>query len=94
MPKGIGWDVDAVGLVKPGDASQRVVDWAVSKAANELYVQSYPVVGHKAVSAKVNNYPDVEGAMAKMDFTQMGNQRSTVLAAWSERYDSKSEPKS
>ncbi|KXF83047.1 putative 2-aminoethylphosphonate ABC transporter substrate-binding protein [Enterovibrio coralii] len=94
VPQGIGWDVDAVGLVKPNEASQRIVDWAVSQAANELYVQSYPVVGHKAVSAKVSNYPDVEKAMAKMDFTKMGNERASVLAEWSEKYDSKSEPQS
>ncbi|SKA62341.1 iron(III) transport system substrate-binding protein [Enterovibrio nigricans DSM 22720] len=94
VPQGIGWDVDAVGLVKPSEASQRVVDWAVSKAANELYVQAYPVVGHRDVSAKVSNYPDVEKAMAKMDFTKMGKERTNILAVWSDRYDAKSEPQS
>ncbi|MDD1780490.1 putative 2-aminoethylphosphonate ABC transporter substrate-binding protein [Enterovibrio sp. ZSDZ35] len=94
VPKGIGWDVDAVGLVKASEASQRIVDWAVSKSANELYVQAYPVVGHKDVKAKVPNYPEVEKSMAKMDFTKMGIERVSVLAAWSEKFDSKSEPKS
>ena len=37
-PKGIGWESEAVGLVKESDAAKRVVDWSISKAANELYV--------------------------------------------------------
>jgi iron(III) transport system substrate-binding protein len=54
----------------------------------------YPVVGHKDVSKTVANYPNVEKAMAKMDFAQMGNERARVLKTWSEKFDAKSEPKS
>lgn len=94
VPNGIGWESDAVGLVKESDAAKRVVDWSVSKAANELYIESYPVVGHQEVSKQVANYPNVEKVMAKMDFNQMGSDRARVLKAWSEKFDSKSEPKS
>lgn len=94
VPNGIGWESDAVGLVKESDAAKRVVDWSVSKAANELYIESYPVVGHQDVSKQVANYPNVEKVMAKMDFNQMGSDRARVLKAWSEKFDSKSEPKS
>ncbi len=38
-PKGIGWESEAVGLVKESDAAKRVVDWSISKATNELYVE-------------------------------------------------------
>ncbi|QDF67113.1 putative 2-aminoethylphosphonate ABC transporter substrate-binding protein [Shewanella sp. SNU WT4] len=94
VPNGIGWDVDGVGLVKANAASQRVVDWAISKAANELYVETYPIVAHQDVSATVSHYPDVENAMATLDLTQMGNDRTRVLATWSSKYDAKSQAKS
>lgn len=94
VPSGIGWESEAVGLVKESDAAKRVVDWSVSKAANELYIESYPIVGHQDVSKQVPNYPNVEKVMAKMDFTQMGSDRARVLQTWSEKFDAKSEPKS
>jgi len=93
-PKGIGWESEAVGLVKPSDAAKRVVDWSISKSANELYIEMYPVVGHQDVTATVKNFPNVEKNMAKMDFARMGNERAQVLKTWSEKFDSKSEPKS
>ena len=93
-PKGIGWESEAVGLVKPSDAAKRVVDWSISKSANELYIEMYPVVGHQVVTATVKNFPNVEKNMAKMDFARMGNERAQVLKTWSEKFDSKSEPKS
>ncbi|MCG9581034.1 putative 2-aminoethylphosphonate ABC transporter substrate-binding protein [Vibrio tubiashii] len=93
-PKGIGWESEAVGLVKESDAAKRVVDWSISKAANELYIEMYPVVGHKDVKATVSNFPNVEANMAKMDFAQMGSKRADILAAWSAKFDAKSEPKS
>lgn len=94
LPEGIGWESEAVGLVKPSAAAKRVVDWSVSKNANQLYIESYPVVGHKDVSRKVANYPDVDKSMAKMDFARMGSERANVLKTWSDKFDSKSEPKS
>ena len=93
-PKGIGWESEAVGLVKASDAAKRVVDWSVSQAANELYVESYPVVAHKAVSSSVSHYPNVEAAMATMDFAKMGTERAAILATWSAKFDGKSEPQS
>ncbi|MGF1711715.1 putative 2-aminoethylphosphonate ABC transporter substrate-binding protein [Vibrio kagoshimensis] len=93
-PKGIGWESEAVGLVKPSDAAKRVVDWSISKSANELYIEMYPVVGHQDVTATLKNFPNVEKNMAKMDFARMGNERAQVLKTWSEKFDSKSEPKS
>ncbi|NLS12964.1 putative 2-aminoethylphosphonate ABC transporter substrate-binding protein [Vibrio sp. SM6] len=93
-PKGIGWESEAVGLVQPSEAAKRVVDWSISQAANELYVQMYPVVGHKAVKATASNFPNVQANMAKMDFAAMGSQRAAILATWSAKFDGKSEPKS
>ncbi|MGF1695632.1 putative 2-aminoethylphosphonate ABC transporter substrate-binding protein [Vibrio lamellibrachiae] len=93
-PNGIGWESEAVGLVADNDAAKRVVDWSVSKSANELYVESYPVVAHKDVEAVVSHYPNVQEVMADMDFAKMGSDRAKILAKWSEKFDAKSEPKS
>jgi len=93
-PQGIGWESEAVGLVKESASAKRVVDWSISKQANELYIQVYPVVAHKEVVAEVKNFPDVKPVMAEMDFALMGAQRAQVLKKWSEKFDSKSEPKS
>jgi len=93
-PAGIGWESEAVGLVKSSEAAKRVVDWSISKAANELYIEMYPVVGHKDVTATVKNFPNVEKNMAKMDFARMGSERADVLKTWSDKFDAKSEPKS
>ena len=43
-PKGIGWESEAVGLVKESEAAKRVVDWSISKAANELYVEMLSLI--------------------------------------------------
>lgn len=90
---GIGWESEAVGLVKASAAAKRVVDWSISKNANELYIEMYPVVAHKDVKATVQNFPNVKKAMADMDFARMGDERAAVLKKWSEKFDSKSEPK-
>jgi len=90
---GIGWESEAVGLVKPSAAAKRVVDWSISKQANELYNESYALVGHKDVSKAVTNYPNVQDAMVEMDFGKMANDRKVVLRTWSEKFDSKSEAK-
>ena len=93
-PEGIGWESEAVGLVKVSDAAKRVVDWSISKNANELYIEMYPVVAHKEVASVMTNFPNVKQVMAKMDFARMGDERADVLNKWSSKFDSKSEPKS
>ena len=94
---GIGWDVESVGLVRGTDkkeAAQRLVDWSLTLKANQQYIEAYAVVGHKAVTGEVPNYPDVESFMVSMDFNAMATGRKQVLKEWSERFDYKSEPKS
>ena len=94
---GIGWDVESVGLVRgtaKKAAAQRLVDWTLTLKANQQYIEAYAVVGHKAVTGEVPNYPDVESSMVSMDFNAMATGRKQVLKEWSERFDYKSEPKS
>lgn len=95
MPsEGIGWEAEAVGLVNTqSEAAKRLIDWTLSRKANELYSQFYPIVSHKNVRKTVANYPNVEDAMVRLDFSKMAQGRSQTLATWSEKFDAKSEPK-
>ena len=95
--EGIGWDMEAFAIVKgtkKADAARKVADWAVTKAASELYSKFYAVVSHPEVKNVPKNYPaDAEARMAKVDFQKMADDRERVLAEWSKRYDSKAAPK-
>jgi iron(III) transport system substrate-binding protein len=98
LPKeGIGWDVEAFGVVrgsKNAAQARKVADWAASKGANELYARWYPIVAHPDVKNVPPNYPaDAEAKMTKMDFNAMAAQRASVLAEWSKRYEGKAAPK-
>jgi iron(III) transport system substrate-binding protein len=98
IPKeGIGWDIEAFGIVKGSKnaaLARKVAEWGATKEANELYSKYYPVVAHPAVKNYPPNYPkDAEGKMAKMDFGKMAEQREAVLAEWSKRYEGKAAPK-
>ena len=95
--EGIGWDMEAFAIVKgtkKADAARKVADWAVTKAASELYSKFYAVVAHPEVNNVPKNYPaDAEARMAKVDFQKMADDRARVLAEWSKRYESKAAPK-
>jgi iron(III) transport system substrate-binding protein len=95
--EGIGWDVEAFGIVKGTKnlaAARKVADWAASKPANELYARWYPITAHPDVKNVPPNYPaNAEARMVKMDFSEMARQRAAILAEWSKRYEGKAAPK-
>ena len=95
--EGIGWDVEAFGIVrgsKNAAAAKKVADWAASKSANELYARWYPITAHPDVKNVPPNYPaNAEARMVKMDFNVAAENRERVLAEWTKRYNAKSEPK-
>jgi iron(III) transport system substrate-binding protein len=95
--EGIGWDVEAFGIVRGSKnvaVSKKVADWAASKSANELYARWYPITAHPDVKNVPPNYPaNAEARMMKMDFNEMAKQRAAILAEWSKRYEGKAAPK-
>jgi iron(III) transport system substrate-binding protein len=98
LPKeGAGWEMEATGIVKGTknlDAAQKLVDWTVSKKANELYGKWYAIVAYPGINAAPPNYPQgAEAAMVKNDLAWMANNRSKILEEWTKRYDAKSAPK-
>jgi iron(III) transport system substrate-binding protein len=94
---GVGWDMEATGVVKGAKQAalaRKVADWAASKQANELYARYYAIVAHPDVSNLPPNYPQgAEARMANIDFEKMATDRDRILAEWSRRYEGKAAKK-
>ncbi len=98
LPKeGLGWDMEATGIVKGTknlDAAKALADWSVTKQANELYNKYYAIMAHPEVKNLPSNYPAAaEGLMVKNDFAWMADQRDKILAEWKKRYEGKAAPR-
>ncbi len=98
FPKeGLGWDLEAVGIMKTTkklDAAKKFADWSSSKEANELYANNYAIVAIPGIAKALPNVPaDYEKRLVKNDFAWAAKNRERILAEWTKRYDSKSEPK-
>jgi len=95
--EGVGWDVEAFGLVKgaknAADA-KKFADWSVTKDINVIYNKEYAVVAYPGVAKPVKYFPaDIDKKMIKNDFLWAAKNRKRILAEWKKRYDSKSAPK-
>ncbi|MBI3453517.1 MAG: putative 2-aminoethylphosphonate ABC transporter substrate-binding protein [Rhodospirillales bacterium] len=98
LPKeGAGWEMEATAIVKGTKnlaAAQKLVDWTVTRKANEMYGKYYAIVAAPGINAAPPNYPaNAEQAMVKNDLGWMASSRERILAEWTKRYDSKSAPK-
>ncbi len=95
--EGAGWEMEATAIVKGTknmEAAQKLVDWTVTKKANELYGKYYAIVAMPGINAAPPNYPaGAEQAMVKNDLAWMAKERDRILAEWTKRYDGKSAPK-
>lgn len=96
--EGVGWDMEATAIVAGTsklEAAKTLVDWTITKTANEMYNTGYAVVAMPGVAKPVEHFP--ENLLEKMidnDFEWAANNRKAILEEWQKRYDSKSEPKS
>jgi iron(III) transport system substrate-binding protein len=98
FPKeGLGWDMEAFAIMKNTkklDAAKKLADWASSKAAMMEYAKGYAIVAVPGIAQPLPNVPaDYEKRLAKNDFAWAAKNRDRILAEWTKRYDSKSEPK-
>jgi len=95
--EGIGWDMEATAIIAGTanlEAAQTLVDWTVTKKANEMYNQGYAVVAMPGVAKPVEHFPEgLQDAMIENDFEFAANNRKRILTEWQKRYDSKSEAK-
>ena len=98
FPKeGLGWDIEASGIVKATkklDAAKKLIDWTATKEANEAFAKNFVIVSHKDVKASLPNLPaDLEKKLIKNNFAFSAKNRDRILAEWQKRYAAKSEPK-
>ena len=95
--EGAGWDMEATAIVAGTDApeaAKKLVDWSISQKAMEQYNVGYAILAMPGIAKPVQNYPaETEAKMIKNDFEWAANNRAAILAEWSKRYDTKSEPK-
>lgn len=95
--EGSGWDIEANALVKKADikpASKAFLDWAISTQAAEKYAENFPLTAVKTDVKIPKGFPeDPFNQLIKNDFEWMSKNREAILAKWTKRYNSKSEPK-
>lgn len=95
--EGVGWDMEANAILKGSKheaEAKKLMDFAVTEAANKLYNEAYPVVAYPGIAKPVPNYPtDLASKLIKNDFAWAASNRERILAEWQKRYDGKSEPK-
>jgi iron(III) transport system substrate-binding protein len=95
---GLGWDMEASAIMattpKVEDA-KKLIDWSVTKDANELYAQNYAIVAIPGIAKPLDYVPsNIESMLIKNDFKWAAENRDRILSEWTKRYDNKSEPKS
>lgn len=95
--EGVGWDMEATAIIagtEKLDAAKKLVDFTVTKEANEMYNKGYAVVAYPGVAKPVKNFPEgLAEAMINNDFVFAAINRASILKEWQSRYDGKSDPK-
>ncbi|MEH6833037.1 MULTISPECIES: putative 2-aminoethylphosphonate ABC transporter substrate-binding protein [Falsihalocynthiibacter] len=95
--EGVGWDMEATAIVAGTanlEAAQTLVDFTVTKEANEMYNTGYAVVAYPGVAKPVEYFPEgLLEAMIDNDFEFAANNRAAILKEWQSRYDGKSDAK-
>jgi iron(III) transport system substrate-binding protein len=96
FPKeGLGWDIEAAGIVKTTkkmDAAKKLMDWVATKEANQAYSKNFAIVAHPEVKPALPHIPaDLESRLIKNDFAYAAKNRDKILTEWQKRYAAKSE---
>lgn len=95
--EGSGWEAEATAIIAGTanlEAAQKLVDWSITREANEMYNVGYAVVAYPGIAKPVEHLPDdIPSKMIENDFEWAANNRKEILAEWQKRYDAKSEPK-
>ena len=93
MKEGGGWDMDTAAILKGTkvpDAARKLMDFAASKTANEIYAKFVSQVAMDGVSKPIANYPEgVAASMIKNDLDWAAANRDRIIAEWTKRYAKK-----
>jgi iron(III) transport system substrate-binding protein len=96
--EGSGWEAEATAIIAgtPNlEAAKTLVDWSITRKANEMYNVGYAVVAMPDAAKQVEHLPaEVSSKMIDNDFEWAATNRKAILEEWTKRYDAKSEPKS
>ncbi|MFI8480268.1 putative 2-aminoethylphosphonate ABC transporter substrate-binding protein [Pseudomonas sp. NPDC078700] len=97
LPKeGLGWDIEATGIIKGTahlEAAKKLADFSASSDAMQLYKANFAVLAQPGIAERFQELPaDYEQRLIKNDFAWAAENRDKILAEWRKRYDGKSEP--
>jgi len=95
--EGLGWDLEASGIMKTTkkvEAARKLMDWLATPEAMALFAKNFAVVAVPGIAQPLDFVPaDYEKRLVKNDFAWEAKNRDRILAEWTKRYDSKSAPK-
>jgi len=93
MKEGGGWEMDTAAILKGTKnlaAARRLMDFAASRKANELYATFVSQVAMPGIASNIPDYPaGVAESMIKNDFAWASANRARILAEWARRYEGK-----
>jgi len=93
MKEGGGWEMDTAAILKGTrnpEAARRLMDFAASRKANELYATFVSQVAMPGIASNIPDYPSgVAESMIKNDFAWASANRARILAEWARRYEGK-----
>lgn len=94
--EGSGWDVEANALIKKEEGTKEIakkfLDWAIEASVMEKYATNYPIVATGVAGEIPEGYTKnpMDQLIKTVDLNWCAENRDTVLAKWTERYDGKS----
>lgn len=90
MKEGGGWDMDTAAILKGTRKlaeARRLMDFAASRKANELYARFVSQVAIEGVAKPIPNYPEgIAQSMIRNDLDWASEHRDRILAEWQRRY--------
>lgn len=94
----VAWDIESMALPKGSkhpEAAKIMLDWGVTKEANETYNKYYGIVAMPGLNnGPPNSVPDGDIHAADYSVEWSIDNRDRLIAEWLKRYQSKTEPKS
>ena len=94
---GVGFDLEGAAILRgtrQEAMAKRLMDFAVSRPAMELYGRYYALHGLPDVTPSVQGYPpEFAERLAKVDFATVAANRDHILTEWARRFYAKSAPR-
>ena len=91
MAEGSGWEVDAAAILastRHPDAAKKLMDWAASRAANEIYARYTTIVAYRGIEPKLPNRPaGLDASLIRNDFAWASANRERIIKEWQRRYE-------